>query len=75
MLRCIKLWTALDDIKKILEIILKSEDMYYANDGILKYVIDKYESQPGLSLSSSDETLVVKLLQFFKRLSRRITVF
>lgn len=44
MLRCCRLYSALNDVKKILQIILKSEDMFYAKDGILKSVIDKYES-------------------------------
>lgn len=63
MLRCVKLYQALHDVKQILLIILKSEDMYYEQqNGILKTIVEKYESQPGSRLTEEDEASVIKVL-------------
>ena len=53
MLRCSKLYQALTEIRKILETILKVEEMY-SSQGVLA-IVEKYDQDDNMDMQDPDE--------------------
>ena len=62
------------EVRKILVLILKQDDMM-KKSGPIYLVIKKYENDTSLPLSDSDESLLLRSIQFLQRISRRIAQF
>ena len=73
MLRCRRLYSALREVTKILQLLLKAEEIY-SEKGVKK-ILGKYEGETDKLLDMSDETAIVKSMQFMMRLYRRIKAF
>ena len=63
------------EVRKILVLIIKQDDMMKNKTGPIYLVIKKYETQSDLPLSEKDEQLLFRSIQFLQRISRRIAQF
>jgi len=73
LLRCRKLYDALYDLKKVLQLVVKQEDMFDADLGLIYKSIAKYDGQK--KLQGNDEAAVVRGLNVLVKVSRKISQF
>ena len=75
LLRSKKLYQAMYEVRKILVLVLKHDEMFNREDGPIYACIQKYEKQPGLPITDQDESVMLRSIQFLQRISRRIAQF
>lgn len=63
LLRSRNLYQAVHDIRKLLEMMLLGDDMYFSKGGMLQSIIEKYEEDEELELTEKDENSVIRFLK------------
>ena len=63
LLRCRILYQAMHEVMKILQLIIKQEDIFAEPKGPLFALMHKYQTLPNLELSTQDESAVINGFQ------------
>ena len=66
LLRCKQIYEALNEIKKILQLILRQEELFDEQDGDVILCIQKYETVTFSQVSESDQRSMIKTLQLLQ---------
>ena len=74
MLRIVKLYTALTELKKILQFTIKQEDIF-TDDGLVYGCLNKYNGTPNPQISPPDQSVIMRGFQVLKQLARHISHF
>lgn len=74
MLRIRKLYQALSELKKIIQLIIKQEDIFQ-RDGLIYTCVKKYQTNMDQEMTVQDESIIMRGFQVLKQLSRRISHF
>jgi len=75
LIRIKKLYEAMYEVRKILQLIMKQEEMFNEEVGILYTCVHKYEKDLTLTLSDQDESVFLRGIQVLQKVSRRIVQF
>ena len=72
LIRSKKLYQAMYEVRKILQLVIKQVEMFDEGSGILYTCVTKYEKEPNLSLTDQDESAFLRGIQVLQKVSRRI---
>jgi hypothetical protein len=73
LFRCKKLYQAMAEIRKILQLILKQEQLFEEPTGIIYKSLAQYEQRESPTISQKDEYAVMKAITLLQKISRRIS--
>lgn len=74
MLRIRKLYQALYEVKKILQLVIKQEDLF-SEGGLIFSCLEKYKQSPEQQMTVQDESIIMRGFQVLRQVSRRISHF
>lgn len=75
LLRCKKLYLCLQDVKKLLQLIVKQEELF-KQQGLIYCCLQQYDSEDAsVPLADKDDAILKRGLQSLMQVSRRITYF
>ena len=77
LLRCKLLYSAMEELKKLLALVIKQQDLFIQPDGPVYKHMNKYINQPNFigQVSPNDKQTTIKSIQVLLKISRKIAHF